>query len=114
MHEFLTRTPYRIQSKEEGSDAVLEGAVTAVYASPIVFDSNSGRTTEVLMTVSVRVSLLDTRTRAVLYEANDLVFRESYQVSGDPEVYFGEDQAALARLSQRVAANLVATMVESF
>ncbi len=114
VHAFLSRTGYRIQSEEAGSDAVLLGTVTAIYSSPIVFDPNSGRTTEVLLSVSLRVSLLDTATRRVLYEANDFLFREPYEVSKDPAVYFGENQPALERLSRAVAASLVSTLIENF
>lgn len=111
MEEFLSRTSYRVQSETEGSDAVLEGMVTAIYSSPIVYDPSSGRTTEVLMNVSLRVRLVEITTGQVLYEANDLLFRESYEVSTDPNVYFGENQAALERLSRDVAATLVATIL---
>ena len=114
IHELLTRTSYRIQSQEEGSDAILKGVVTATYSSPIVFDPNSGRTNEVLITVSLRVTLEDAGSHQVLYEANDLVFREPYQVSADPTVYFGEDQPALERLSRQVAASLVSTLIGNF
>lgn len=114
IHELLTRTSYRIQSQEEGSDAILRGVVTASYSSPIVFDPNSGRTTEVLITVSLRVTMEDARSHQVLYEANDLVFREPYQVNADPTVYFGEDQPALERLSRQVAASLVSTLIGNF
>ena len=114
IHELLTRTSYRIQSQEEGSNAILKGVVTAIYSGPIVFDPNSGRTSEVLMTVSLRVTLEDAASHQVLYEANDLVFRESYQVSGDPTTYFGEDQPALERLSRQVAASLVSTLIGNF
>ena len=112
MHEFLARTSYRVQSQEAGSDAVLHGGITAIYSSPIVFDPNSGRTTEILITVSLRVTIEDSRTGQVLYEANDLVYREPYQVSTDPSTYFGEDQAAVNRLSRQVAASLVSTLME--
>ena len=114
IRELLTRTSYRVQSQEEGSDALLRGVVTAIYSSPIVFDPNSGRTTEVLITVSMRVTLEDAASHQVLYEANDLVFREPYQVSADPTTYFGEDQVALERLSRRVAASLVSTLIGNF
>ena len=114
MEEFLSRTSYRIQSQPEGSDAVLRGVVTALYSSPIVFDPGSGRTTEVLMTVNLRVTLVDTKTSQVLYEANDLLFRESYEISTDPRVYFGENQPALDRLSRQVAASLVSTLLGNF
>lgn len=113
-HEFLTRTSYRIQSQEEGSDAVLQGVVTSIYSSPIVFDPSNGRTTKVLMTVGLRVTIRDTRTGQTILEANDLVFREPYEVSTDPRVYFGENQPALERLSRQVAASVVATLLGGF
>ena len=111
VHEFLTRTSYRTQSREEGSDAVLQGVVTAIYSSPIVFDPSNGRTTKVLMTVGLRVTVRDTKTGQTLLEANDLVFREPYEVSADPRVYFQENRPALERLSQQVAASLVSTLL---
>jgi len=114
IREMLSRTSYRVQSSEAGSDAVMNGVVTAIYSSPIVFDPNSGRTTEVLITVSMRVSVQDTATRQTLYEANDLVFREPYQISADPTTYFGEDQPALERLSRQVASSLVSTLIGNF
>ena len=114
IHEFLTRTSYRIQSQDEGSDAILKGTVASIYSSPIVFDPNSGRTTEVLITVGLRVSLVDAKSGKALYEANDLLFREPYQVSADPSAYFGEDQPALERLSRQVAASLVSSLIEHF
>ena len=103
-----------MQSWGEESDAILNGVVTAIYSSPIVFDPNSGRTTEVLLTVSLRVSLEDASSHEILFEANDLVFREPYQISSDPTIYFGEDQPALERLSRQVAASLVSTLIGNF
>ena len=114
IREMLSRTSYRVQSSEGGSDAVMNGVVTAIYSSPIVFDPNSGRTTEVLVTVSMRVNVQDSATHQTLYEANDLVFREPYQISSDPTIYFGEDQAAIERLSRQVASSLVSTLIGNF
>jgi hypothetical protein len=114
IREMLSRTSYRVQSSEADSDAVMNGVVTAIYSSPIVFDPSSGRTTEVLITVSMRVTVQDSATRETLYEANDLVFREPYQISSDPTIYFGEDQPALERLSRQVASSLVSTLIGNF
>ena len=114
IREMLSRTSYRVQSSEAGSDAVMNGVVTAIYSSPIVFDPSSGRTTEVLITVSMRVTVQDAATRKTLYEADDLVFREPYQISSDPTIYFGEDEAALERLSRQVASSLVSTLIGNF
>ena len=112
VHELLTRTRYRVQGGPEGSDATLSGVVTALYSSPVAFDPGSGRTTEVLLNVSLRVKLVSNTTGETLYEANDWVFREPYEISQDPATYFGENQPALERLSRQVATSLVSALLE--
>ncbi|MBI3933757.1 MAG: LptE family protein [Acidobacteria bacterium] len=112
VHEFLTRTRYRVQSSTEGSDATLRGTVTSIYSSPVLFNPASGRTTEVLLTVSLRIQLVSNSTGEALFEASDWTYREPYQISQDPATYFGENQPALERLSRQVAATLVSALME--
>ncbi len=109
---FLLRTPYKVQSVTAGSDAVLHGAVTGFYTSPVAFDPANGRTTEVLITVGLSVRMTDTSDGQVLFEAGNLVYRESYEVGQDTETYIGENLPALDRLSRRVAARLIASLME--
>lgn len=111
VHEFLTRTPYRVQFDPHGSDATLYGTVKSMYSSPVLFDPASGRTTEVLITVSLRLRLVSNSTGEPLFEAEDWVYREPYQISQDPVTYFGENQPALDRLSRQVAASLVSALM---
>jgi len=114
IHEFLSRTRYRAQSSAEGSDATLTGSITSMYSSPVLFDSSTGRTQEVLLTVSLRIKLVSNADGKTLFEANDWTYRESYQISQDPATYFGENQPALERLSSNVAASLVSAVMEGF
>lgn len=114
IHEFLARTRYRVQSETGGSDAVLNGIVTSISSGPIVFDPSSGRTTKVLLTVGVRVSLTDNKTGQPMLAPTDMTFREPYEISTDPAGYFAENAPALDRLSRAVAANIVTTIVQSF
>ena len=114
IHEFLSRTSYRVQSATDGSDAILQGIVTTVSSGPIVFDPASGRTTKVLLTVGVRVSLVDSKTRKPIRDSTDLSVREPYDVSTDPASYFAENGPAMQRLSREVAASVVSTIVENF
>ncbi|MBI2818027.1 MAG: LptE family protein [Acidobacteria bacterium] len=114
IHEFLARTRYRVQSGIAGSDAVLNGIVTSIYSGPIVFDPSSGRTTKVLLTVGVRVSITDSKTGQPMFEPTDVMFREPYEVSTDPATYFAENAPALDRLSREVAASIVTTIIQSF
>jgi hypothetical protein len=109
---FVARSPYRVQSVPEGADAILRGSVTSFYTSPVAFDPKSGRTTEVLLTVGMRLSITDTHTGEAVFESGDWVFREPYEVSQDPRVYFGENQPAVDRLSRRMADSLLAMIME--
>jgi outer membrane lipopolysaccharide assembly protein LptE/RlpB len=114
VHEFLTRTPYRVQSRVDGSDATLHGTVKSIYSSPVLFDPASGRTTEVLLTVSLSVHLVSNADGKALFDADDWVYREPYQISQAPATYFGENQPALERLSRQVAASLVSALMQGF
>jgi hypothetical protein len=114
IHEFNARTRYRVQSGTDGSDVILKGTVTSISSGPIVFDPGSGRTTKVLLTVGVRVSMTDSKTGKALLEPSDVVFREPYEVSTDPATYFAENEPALDRLSRAVASNIVTTVIQSF
>ena len=114
VHEFLVRTRYRVQSSAEGSDATLRGTIKSIYSSPVLFDPASGRTTEVLVTVGLSLRLVSNSTGEPLFEADDWVYREPYQISQDPATYFGENQPALERLSRQVAASLVSALMEGF
>ncbi|HWP83653.1 MAG TPA: LptE family protein [Terriglobia bacterium] len=114
VRELLARSPYRVQSEPQGSDATLHGTVLSIYSSPILFNPESGRTTEVLLTVSLRLRLVSNTSGEVLFEASDWVYREPYQVSQDPATYFGENQPALERLSRQVAGSLVSALMEGF
>jgi outer membrane lipopolysaccharide assembly protein LptE/RlpB len=114
VHEFLTRTAYRVQSDTDGSDLTLQGSVTSISSGPIVFDPNTGRTARVLLTVGVRFSIIDTKTGAPLREATDLIFREPYELGANTRTYVPEDAPALQRISRDIAASLVSTVIESF
>ena len=114
VHELLARTPYRVQSNVDGSDATLRGTVKSIYSSPVLFDPSSGRTTEVLLTVNLSIHLVSNSDGKALFDADDWTYREPYQISQDPATYFGENQPALERLSQQVAASLVSALMNGF
>ena len=114
IHEFLSRTTYQVQQETEGSDAILRGVVTSISSGPIVVDPQSGRTTKVLMTVGVRVTLLDNKSGQPILNATDTTYRETYDVSTDSATYFAENGPALERLNRDVAASVVSRILESF
>ena len=112
--EFNTRTRYRIlNNTSEDADATLTGTVLSTTASPLAYDTSSGRAASVLIVVSVKVSLID-RSGKVLYQNPAYLFREQYEVSQDLQTLFEEDSPAFRRLSQDFARTLVSNILEGF
>ncbi len=112
--EFTTRTRYRIVNKAgDDADAVLRGTVLSTAATPLTYDTATGRAASVLVVVSIRVALTDREGR-VIYQNPAYVFREQYEVSQDISSFFEEDSPAFRRLSQDFARTLVADVLEGF
>jgi len=114
VREFVTRTRYHIENEAgEGADATLKGCVINTSESPATYDSQTGRAASVLITVNMRVSLID-RHGKVLYENPSYIFREEYQVSQELTSFFQEDSPAFDRLSRNFARTLVSNVLEGF
>jgi len=114
IREFTTRTHYRIlHDSSAEADATLLGTVLSTAASPLAYDTSSGRTASVLVVVSMRVTLSD-RNGKVLYQNPAYLFRKQYEVSQDLQSFFEEDSPAFRRLSQDFARTLVSNILEGF
>ena len=114
VREFTTRTHYRIlNDSSDDADATLTGTVLSTSASPLAYDTASGRAASVLVVVSVKVSLTD-RHGNVLYQNPAYSFREQYELSQDLKSFFEEDSPAFRRLSQDFARTLVSNILEGF
>jgi outer membrane lipopolysaccharide assembly protein LptE/RlpB len=114
VREFTTRTHYQILHEEnEAADATLHGTVLTTTASPLTYDSKTGRAESVLVVVSMKVSLVD-RQGKILFQNPSYVFREQYQVSQELSSFFEEDSPAMGRLSRDFAQTLVSNVLEGF
>jgi outer membrane lipopolysaccharide assembly protein LptE/RlpB len=116
VHEFLAKTQYRVSSNPEQGDAVLRGTVISVEAVPLLFDTATGRATTMLVTVKCAISLTEAATQKVLYQTNNFLFRNEYEISTSSNVkgFFEEQDPALDRLAQDFAARLVAAVTENY
>jgi len=113
VREFTTRTRYRIVSDSADADATLSGTVLSTAASPLTYDTATGRAASVLVVVSMKVALVD-RNGKVLYQNPAYLFREQYELSQDLQSFFEEDSPAFRRLSQDFARTLVSNVLEGF
>ncbi len=114
VREFISRTQYRIQNEDsETVDAVLRGTVLSAELAPATYDSETGRASSALVTVTLKVALTD-RQGKVLYENRNYVFRQQYQVSREISSFFEEESPAVERLAQDFARALVSNIVEAY
>ena len=57
------------------------------------------------------VTLRDQRNQRVLFDNQRMVFRGEYELAGDPESFFNEEDPAASRLAREFAESVVATVV---
>lgn len=113
VHEFVARTKYRVVPETEDADLVLQGEVTSLAGGAVLYDTITGRATTVLVTVGLRVSMHDSAGKS-LYQNNNFVFREPYEISEDIPSFFQEESPALDRMSRDFADQLVSDVLENF
>jgi len=114
VREFNMRTQFHvIHEAQTDADAVLKGTVLSATASPLAYDSKTGRAASVLVTVSMQVTLTD-RDGKVLFQNPSYLFHEQYELSRDLSSFFEEDSSAMDRLSRDFARTLVANILEGY
>ncbi|MFB3814118.1 MAG: LPS assembly lipoprotein LptE [Terriglobales bacterium] len=114
VREFISRTRYRVVNQDDGSaDATLRGTVLSTYIAPVTYDSQTGRASTALVTVTMKVSLVDRKGR-LLYDNPSYLFREQYQISREPASFFQEESPAIERLAREFARTLVNNVLEAY
>jgi outer membrane lipopolysaccharide assembly protein LptE/RlpB len=114
IREFITRTKYRVNQNESAADGVLHGEILTIETTPVLFDSTTGQVTTMLVTVRTKVLLVDNHTQKPVYQNDDMVFRDEYQISSDVQSFFEEQAPAVERMSRDFASRLVSNVLEKF
>ncbi|HLI84577.1 MAG TPA: LPS assembly lipoprotein LptE [Bryobacteraceae bacterium] len=112
--EFLTRTRFKVIADASQADAVLNGAIVNFFYFPTTFDTATGRSTGVEVSVTLRLTLTDRATNAVIWSRPAAEFRERYEVAVNPQQYFDESSTAEIRLSRDVARSVVSALQQAF
>ena len=122
IHEFLARTSYKVVSAPESGDAVLRAKVLTVEAVPLLFTSipatgttpATTRATNMLVTMKCEVTLTESATQKVLYQNDNFVFRNEYEISSDVKSFFEEEYPALDRMAKDFAKRVVSAVTENY
>lgn len=112
--EFIARTRYRIVADPNQADAILVGSVSNVLSAPTIFDPKTGRAAGIQVMVFMNIKLVERTSGKVLYQRQGMEVRQRYEVATSQEQYFDESTAALSRLSQEAARQVVSSILEAF
>ena len=112
VNEFISRTHYRVTSDPASAKALLTGEITDYRSTPVIFANNVATTYAI--TVRMKVTLKEVATKKILFENNNYVFREEFEISSQPSEFFPEEGPAMDRLSTTFAKSLVSTILAGF
>jgi hypothetical protein len=113
-HEFIERTRFHVVSDSDHADAVVSGTISRVIRGPSLTDPTTGKTTAVQLVVVMSISLTQRSTGKVLFSRPSYVARENYEFATDPHQLFDESGPAAVRLSENMARDIVAAIVDNF
>jgi outer membrane lipopolysaccharide assembly protein LptE/RlpB len=114
VREFTTRTNYHIANQDSAAaDATLRGTVVAAELAPMTYDSTTGRASSALITVTMKVQLVD-KNGKVLFDNPNYIYREQYQITREVSSFFEEESPALDRMARDFSRSLVANILEGF
>jgi hypothetical protein len=115
LKEFSIRTRSTVNSSNSGVDIVLLGEIHEVNSVPVIFGSQStGSQTfgsAFLVTVKLGVKLMRLKDSVIVWQNNDIVFRERYVLNGKVRDFFSEENPAIERLARDFASNLASSVL---
>jgi hypothetical protein len=99
-----------VQGRKEGADAVIEGTVRDFGFTGVLLD-REGRARVYEVTIVTAVTVRDLHNNRILYDNQNLIFRDSFEFSDDPRSFFNEEDPAVERMSRAFAESVVSAIV---
>jgi hypothetical protein len=111
MREIIKRQHgLRVQGSRENADAVVEGMIRNFTFTGVLLDPN-GRARIYEVTITAAVTVRDLHQDRVLFDNQNLIFRDSFEFSQDPRSFFNEEDPAVERMARTFAESVVSTIV---
>jgi len=103
----------KVQGTTTGADAVVEGNIRNFSFTGVLLDS-AGRARVYEVTIIIAVTVRDLKENKVLYDNQNLVFRDSFEFSSDPRSFFNEEDPAVDRIARAFSESVVSAIVNGF
>src|SRR5688572_12534231 len=100
----------KVQGALLGADAVIEGTIRDFSFTGVLLD-REGRARVYEVTIISAVTIRDLKENKVLYDNQNLVFRDSFEFSSDPRSFFNEEDPAVERIARAFSESVVSAIV---
>ncbi|MBE7517058.1 MAG: LptE family protein [Chloracidobacterium sp.] len=100
----------KVQGNRAGADAVVEGTMRSFGISGVLLD-REGRARVYEVTIVAAVTVRDLHSEKILYDNQNLVFRDSFEFAEDPRSFFNEEDPAVQRMARTFAESVVSAIV---
>lgn len=99
----------KVRGTRKGADAVIEGTIKEFSFSGVLLD-REGRARVYEVTIISAVTVYDQKKDRVIYDNQEIIFRDSFEFSEDPRSFFNEEDPAVKRMARSFAASVVSTI----
>ncbi len=103
----------RVQSEVKGADAVIDGTIKRFEFSGVLLDDR-GRARIFEVTIRAAVTVRDQTRNRVLYDNQEVVWRDEYEFARDPRTFFSEEDPAVQRMARDFAESLVSILINGY
>ncbi len=111
--EFISSSRYRVVPADR-ADMILKGSVLTYTASAVLFNPQTTLATSVEVHLVLQITLVERATNKVLFSRPRLEVVDNYEIPQQEAQYFDESDSALQRVSQRVARQIVSSVLNNF
>jgi len=112
-NELLRRGRFQVVQETAGADAVLEGVVRTYDSFNVAFDDD-GKVTRAEIRITAGFVFKNVVGDRVEWENPAYLFRQEYDVAGDPATYTDREVVAIQDVSRDFALSVVSQMLEGF
>lgn len=101
---------FKIVTDEKDADLVLSGEIKDVRSGGALLD-DTGRTRVFQVVIVTGVTLRDQKRSKVIFDNQRMVFRGEYELAGDPQSFFNEEDPAFDRIAREFASSVISTIL---
>jgi len=109
--KFLKRSRLQLVDSPANADLFLSGEITRFEVRPVSY-SAQGAANLYQIRIRINIMLTETSSGTLLYESRNQSFSETYETDGGD--FFSQESEKLQKIAERLAASIVAAILEGF